>query len=457
MRRVAAVLFLVGIGASYLLVFAPTDPIQNIVHQLHGERWYRIEQNGEHIGFMHNTVNEQTLTTRINYRAPDAPAVTIHQQLHFGSEAPFALQRAAYSQRIGEQFSAVSVKPTRAKQTANTYEATIMRSSSVNRTEFSGQLKLLDMYAVELWLQTEPELGSTLSAPYPDFEKLQVSYREHRLLDKGSFGYELTGVNADSTTQTRLDRAFLPTKLTMAGRYDVTLSNKKNAMPATKTNQLWRPTTQKFSLDTALTDRHKIEQLELTVFGDSALTDTLTIRVGGLSEASVDAAPRNYMGENIDYPVSHPKIRRLVSRFARVQDDLTAAQELVTFTHSQLSYAEHQYAGTVLTALELRRGECTDFADLYTTLARSMGLPARTIYGLAYDGSGSPGFRFHAWNEVYADDRWHSVDPTWNQTITDATHIPLTDEQYADLLRNRTTNPLAFKVHATRYQTAASQ
>jgi predicted dienelactone hydrolase len=119
-RRVAAVLFLVGIGASYLLLCAPTDPIQNIVHQLHGERWYRIEQNGEHIGFMHNTVNKQTLTTRINYRAPDAPAVTIHQQLHFGSEAPFALQRAAYSQRIGEQYSAVSVKPNRVRWAAKT-------------------------------------------------------------------------------------------------------------------------------------------------------------------------------------------------------------------------------------------------------------------------------------------------------------------------------------------------
>ena len=103
-------------------------------------------------------------------------------------------------------------------------------------------------------------------------------------------------------------------------------------------------------------------------------------------------------------------------RFERSSDELVTAHNLVAFTHGQLNYVEHQYAGTVLTALELRRGECTDFADLYTTLARSLGLPARTVYGLAYDGEGSPGFRFHAWNEVYANDRWHSIDATWNQT-----------------------------------------
>ena len=115
-----------------------------------------------------------------------------------------------------------------------------------------------------------------------------------------------------------------------------------------------------------------------------------------------------------------------------------------------------EYAGTVLTALELRRGECTDFADLYTTLARGLGLPTRTVYGLAYDGEGLPGFRFHAWNEVYANKRWHSIDATWNQTSTDATHIPLSDEQYADLLRLRIEQPLAFRLQAARYRKDAT-
>jgi hypothetical protein len=41
---------------------------------------------------------------------------------------------------------------------------------------------------------------------------------------------------------------------------------------------------------------------------------------------------------------------------------------------------------------------------------------------------------FHAWNEVFADNRWQSVDPTWNQMRVDATHIPLTADEAAAML-----------------------
>ena len=240
----------------------------------------------------------------------------------------------------------------------------------------------------------------------------------------------------------------------MAGRYDVRLSNQESAVPQNAITKLPQPAIQKFGLDQALSRRHELEALELTVLGITTLPGTIVTQSGGLSASSANAPPLHYVGEHIDYPIHHPKVQRLLMRFERSSDELVTAHNLVAFTHGQLNYVEHQYAGTVLTALELRRGECTDFADLYTTLARSLGLPARTVYGLAYDGEGSPGFRFHAWNEVYANDRWHSIDATWNQVSSDATHIPLSDEQYADLLRLREGQPLAFQLQAAHYRTA---
>ena len=453
MGRVIRLLVIAAIGVSFAVLFALGDKQHTITPQAKGERWYRIEQNGRHLGFMHNTHAEQTQTTHINYRAPEAPPVVIHQRLQFADQPPFSLQRAAYSQRIGDQYSVVSVHKVGADP-AHRYTATILRNNSVNQTEFTGSLKLADLYSVERWLQSDPELGSTLRAPYPDFEKLQVSYREHRLLNKDSEGYELTGASPDSITQTRLDRNFMPIKLTMAGRYDVRLSNQESAVPQNAITKLPQPATQKFGLDQALSRRHELEALELTVLGITTLPGTIVTQSGGLSASSATALPLHYVGEHIDYPIHHPKVQRLLMRFERSSDELVTAHNLVAFTHGQLNYVEHQYAGTVLTALELRRGECTDFADLYTTLARSLGLPARTVYGLAYDGEGSPGFRFHAWNEVYANDRWHSIDATWNQVSSDATHIPLSDGQYADLLRLREGQPLAFQLQAAHYRTA---
>lgn len=452
MHRALWPVLIVGLGISYLLL--PDTLVQNpkAALQVNDEHWYRIEQNGQHIGYMHNTTSEFVLTTRINYHPPDAPSVVIHQRLHFAATAPSPLQRAAYSQRIGEQYSAVSLQPNHADDSA-VYAATIMRNNSVSQTRFKGSLTLADMYAVESWLHSEPELGSIFRAPYPDFEKLQVSQRAHRLLAQDESGYDLVGAHRESATQTRLDRNFVPTKLTMAGRYDVTLSTQGEAIPADPPRALARRTTQKFGLNRALDDRQQILELKLQVIGDSSLPRAIVGRQGALSSDSPATAPETYLAEHIDFPIQHPKIRRLLKRFAASGNNLADAQRLVGFTNSQLSYTEHQHADTVLTALARRSGECTDFADVYTTLARSAGLPARTIYGLAYDASGSPGFRFHAWNEVYAEGRWHSVDPTWNQITTDATHIPLSDDQYADLLNTRD-DQLSFKVAGMRYQTA---
>ncbi len=450
MRQVFWPLLILALVGGYMLLPETGAPSPNIAHHSDGESWYRIEQNGQHIGYMRNTVHDFALTTEINYHPPDAPAVVINQQLHFASTTPWQLRRAAYSQRIGEQYSAVSLEPDQGSEDS-IYTATIMRNSSVSHTRFKGSLQLEEMYAVESWLHSEPQLGSTLSAPYVDFEKLQISRRQHRLLGRDEHGYDLTGAHAASATQTRLDRDYLATKLTMAGRYDVTLSSRDEAIPAVLPTAVALGTTQKFALDIALVKRQQLAELKLQVVGDSALPNTIVGRPGTLSASSTNPMPETYLAEHIDFPIQHPKIRKLLQRFALSGDDLADAQRLVAFTHSQLSYTEQQHADTVLTALAERRGECTDFADLYTTLARSAGLPARTIYGLAYDASGAPGFRFHAWNEVHAEGSWHSVDPTWNQTITDATHIPLNDDQYADLLRARA-NQVSFRVTDTRYE-----
>ena len=450
MRRLTAIFSVVGIGAIALYFLVTGDSSPSLVHHHNGERWYRIEQNGQHIGYMHNRVYDQTLTTHINYRPPDAPAVTIRQRLKFAAAAPFALQTAAYSQRVGKQYSAVSLLSRADNTEFADYQATILRNSSANRATFQGQLKLSDMYSVERWLSSEPAPGSTLSAPYPDFEQLRVNHRQHQLLARDPQGYDLIGADADATTQTRLNKDFVATKLTMAGRYDVILSDSKNATPKASAATR-RPVAKKILLSQALTQRQRLQQLELQVLGDTTLPSTLITTLGELSAGSVYAEPRSYIGEHIDYPISHPKIKTLLARFALSGNNLSTAQELVEFTNRQLSYVENQYAGTVLTALEQRRGECTDFADLYTTLARRLGLPARTVYGLAYDAQDAPGFRFHAWNEVYVEDRWHSVDPTWNQVVADATHIPLTDSQYADVSRQRAGRPLEFRLLKARY------
>ena len=92
------------------------------------------------------------------------------------------------------------------------------------------------------------------------------------------------------------------------------------------------------------------------------------------------------------------------------------------FTHVQDEYVPAY--SNALEALESGRGDCTEHSVLFVGLARALGIPARVAVGIAYWPPGG-GFGWHAWGEVWANGRWYTVDPTWDQPIADATHIKL--------------------------------
>jgi transglutaminase-like putative cysteine protease len=86
------------------------------------------------------------------------------------------------------------------------------------------------------------------------------------------------------------------------------------------------------------------------------------------------------------------------------------------------------------TVLRTRSGDCNEHAQLFTAMARFLGIPTRVAAGLAYvDGK----FYYHAWPEVYLTD-WVAVDPTFGQVPADAGHLRFTVgglSRQAELLR----------------------
>ena len=68
----------------------------------------------------------------------------------------------------------------------------------------------------------------------------------------------------------------------------------------------------------------------------------------------------------------------------------------------------------------MKAGDCNEHAVLFAGLARAAGLPTRIVAGTVYlDGR----FLYHAWNEVWVDHRWVSIDSALNQFPADVTHI----------------------------------
>ncbi|MBU0987214.1 MAG: transglutaminase-like domain-containing protein, partial [Proteobacteria bacterium] len=96
---------------------------------------------------------------------------------------------------------------------------------------------------------------------------------------------------------------------------------------------------------------------------------------------------------------------------------------LVEFVYQ---YIEDDYSANPLTVLDIiatKKGDCSEHAALFTALARASGIPCRTVGGLIYLGDASQEFGLHAWNEVVIDGVWVPADPTWGQTLIDATHL----------------------------------
>ena len=65
-----------------------------------------------------------------------------------------------------------------------------------------------------------------------------------------------------------------------------------------------------------------------------------------------------------------------------------------------------------INAFNTHKGICFDYACLYVSMCRAVGLKVRLVTGLGYSGSS---WGDHAWNQVYVSEqgRWINVDPTF--------------------------------------------
>lgn len=80
---------------------------------------------------------------------------------------------------------------------------------------------------------------------------------------------------------------------------------------------------------------------------------------------------------------------------------------------------------SAVATLKALEGECQSHTNLFAALAKSSGIPVRTVSGIVYSRQFN-GFLYHAWPEVYVG-KWIAMDPTFGQDIADPTHIKLVE------------------------------
>jgi transglutaminase-like putative cysteine protease len=101
---------------------------------------------------------------------------------------------------------------------------------------------------------------------------------------------------------------------------------------------------------------------------------------------------------------------------------LSRMEQALKLTRQKIRFS-HEGMGTrygAVQALARGRGHCWDFSDIYITLSRAAGLPARQVGGWVAGMSG------HVWSEVFIGGQgWIAVDSTTSWTGVSDRYVPL--------------------------------
>jgi transglutaminase-like putative cysteine protease len=124
----------------------------------------------------------------------------------------------------------------------------------------------------------------------------------------------------------------------------------------------------------------------------------------------------------------------------RGNDPLVALRRIMGEMYARFEYSPRstRVDSPIDEALEARKGVCQDFAHIFLSLVRPLGIPARYVSGYLFQAAGShdrsTDGATHAWVEVLLPDLgWIGLDPT-NNLIADDRHVRVAiGRDYADV------------------------
>ena len=426
-----------------------------------GERSYAVRLKDLPVGQLQQTAT-QTLTgdyrytSQLLFQLAQGQPVRVTEEKLFAGRPPYELLFASQEDITAATTSHIDLQRTR----TGAYQTQIGRGSDSESQLFDWQHPLNDYLAVEQWLpQAQPGVETTFYSL--DFGRLGLRRDVWTLRKATNTGYEVAKSSPIEATRLLLDNNFRPVRFSMAGTFEIEAIDPA-LLPITP-EPVFHSSTYQIAINQPIDNHQALERITLRVLGNTQLTQhwenrsqnngttLIRSRANRLRPELNDERSR-YLREELSYPVNLKSVRDLA---ASAVNPLTSAAEqanqLVEFVHNYIDYDHHSTMQNVLDVMRNQRGDCNEYAELFTTLSRAIGIPARTVIGLAYTEERAPAFALHAWNEVLLDGHWHSLDPTWNETRVDATHLRLPAEAGSLLQGITSLNELSFELVSLGY------
>jgi hypothetical protein len=367
----------------------------------------------------------------------------VEQTMDFDSRAPYRFRGGAYRMRAGDSSAAITLVRTEKGYTAK------HTAGGQERVEYLAGLDytLADVFTPDVFLRKGPKAGDKILYREFSFEKLKVDRSDFKIVAvKNSLASGVSVKFFEVDIHSRLEDVTLRSRFDSTGRllsgsiaiFEMRLEPEDQAKNIDYSQDL-------FVLGMVKTDRpigdpRHVTRLVLEISGadgivfpvgpyqavvgkGSGVTLTLGRKYGRPVKATAREIEEN-LADSITYPVQHPRIKALARE--AIKDAATPeakVKRLVEFVHDYIKPAVVAARPNIHELVERKKGCCTEYALLFTNLARAAGIPAREANGLMYIGDDEKAFGGHAWNEVVLDGCWIPVDAAWGETEVDATHI----------------------------------
>jgi hypothetical protein len=144
-------------------------------------------------------------------------------------------------------------------------------------------------------------------------------------------------------------------------------------------------------------------------------------------------------------PSNDPKLRELAQKLVRKEKDVLGSAFAIMGHVNKLMRGDVGIGvpRDAVQILKERRGKCTDYAILTTTLLRAAGIPARVASGLI---TGDGTFYYHAWSEAWDGARWIAIDSVTNLQQLPACYVKLCQGDIEEGFRTPLLNPEKVKI-----------
>ncbi len=333
---------------------------------------------------------------------------------------------------------------------------------SLSHNEYS----LYDHLALMYWVDEQPDVGDSFVSQWLDLGELTImpvtytlrdSLLDNSLLER-RLNIEFHEQGKSWTGTVELSVTGTPERYAVGQQVVQQLSTKEEALSDNSSADYYQ--SQIIRVDKPLGSAVQITSLILqSPFSHSDIINDSRqmLDAKGILYLKKSDSPKRIESSDIATFTVNPEENDLLIALAhniigKSKTDEEKVTKLLTFVSSYIKDAPVIRPMSVAMILEQRKGDCTEHTELFLALARAVSIPAREVKGLVYLGDEVQGFGGHVWSEVIIEDKWISVDPTWNLQQLSATHIQL-DNESANKIFNKMhkDSKLSFTLKSAEY------